>query len=430
MLLLLGPADAQTVVTLEDCLRASLAANHGLLAVDAEAAAATSRAAAATAARRPRAYLESSVVHSTDPLRVRPARFNGESGTFEQDLWQGVVGTSVPLYAGGRLSAEQAAAQLLADAAGADLAFARQVLAVRVLAVYEDALATETIIRSLQRSLDALRSQQQSTEALVRQQKAAGVDVLRVAVRLSRVEQSLIEAESRLATLKGTLSVLMAESPEADWALAGEQAAPEPWSTPPARLPAVDRFDEAAAQARAAAAIEQQSAAAAAGRPAINATVNWGPRGSFAGEHYEWGFAGLVLTWNFADFGRTRARVDEARAVSRAREEAVQQVALQRQLELTNAGTAVRSAAARIEASKTADTQARESLRIEQLRYELGDGTIVDVLDAQAAADEAESLRARALADYSIALASLDLARGVVFTDAAAIPALQRDPQD
>lgn len=426
--LLFGPVHAQSTITLEQCLQESLEANHSLLGLDAEGAAARARATGATAARRPRMYLESSVLHSTDPLRVRPARFNGETGAYEQDLWQGFVGTSMPLYAGGRLAAEEAAAQLLADAANADLIFARQTLAVRVLAVYEDALATGAIVHSLQQSLAALRSQQQRTEALVRQEKAAGVDVLRVAVRVARVEQSLIEAESRLETLKGTLAVLMGREPSSDWMLAGALSSRDVTPAVPAGTRAATRADEVAAQARVDAAIQQQASARASSRPAVNATVNWGPRGSFEGDRYEWGFAGLVFTWSFADFGRTSAKVAEAHALRRAREEAASQASLQRRLEQANAEVALRAAVARIDASQSAVTQARESLRIEQLRYDLGDGAIVDVLDAQAAADEAASLRARALADYNIALAALDLARGVVFSTSATSAALQSDP--
>ena len=110
------------------------------------------------------------------------------------------------------------------------------------------------------------------------------------------------------------------------------------------------------------------------------------------------------------------------------REEAATETTLQRRLELANAEASVRSAAARIEASRLAVEQAQESLRIEQRKYELGQGTITDVLDAQSATVESESLRARALADHAISLAARDFAAGHVFTSAAAMPALRGDP--
>lgn len=72
----------------------------------------------------------------------------------------------------------------------------------------------------------------------------------------------------------------------------------------------------------------------------------------------------------------------------------------------------VRSAGARIEAIRTAIAQAQESLRIERMKYDLGSGSMTDVLDAQTALLQSETNLARAVADYRIAHASLKLATG------------------
>jgi outer membrane protein TolC len=56
--------------------------------------------------------------------------------------------------------------------------------------------------------------------------------------------------------------------------------------------------------------------------------------------------------------------------------------------------------------------QAREALRVEQIRYEAGMGTSADVLDAHAALLGAESLLAQALYDHAVARAGLDRAAG------------------
>jgi outer membrane protein TolC len=66
----------------------------------------------------------------------------------------------------------------------------------------------------------------------------------------------------------------------------------------------------------------------------------------------------------------------------------------------------------RIEATRQAIEQARESLRIERLKYDLGSGSMTDVLDAQSALLQSETNSARALADYHIATAKLKLATG------------------
>lgn len=66
----------------------------------------------------------------------------------------------------------------------------------------------------------------------------------------------------------------------------------------------------------------------------------------------------------------------------------------------------------RVEAIRKAIAQARESLRIEQEKYDLGMGAIVDVLDAQAALLESETTYYRVLAEHRTALAQLKLAMG------------------
>jgi outer membrane protein TolC len=373
-------------------------------------------------------FLQGSAQHTSDPYRLQAATGNNQSGLFTRDTWQAAAGVALPLYAGGRLAAEQKAARLLAEAASGDLAFARQALAVRVVALYEDALALRAVIRSLDQSDATLTAQVERIDALLRQQKAAEVDRLRVTVRLARVEQNAIEARNRLEIIQATLAVLMGREPSAAWELADNLSAT---AAAAVNLGASrdQRADEAAAQARADSTAQQVRAARSGWLPTVEGIATYGSRADFhSGEDYDLGFAGIVLTWNIWDFGRTKSRAREARANLLAREEAATETILQRRLELANAEAGVRSAAARIEASRLAVEQAQESLRIEQRKYELGQGTITDVLDAQSAADEAESLRARALADHSISLAARDFAAGHVFTSTAALPALRTDP--
>jgi outer membrane protein TolC len=420
--------ESANLLTLTDCLRESLSANHTLLARSADAAAAGARAKGSLAARLPRLFAAGSAQHTRDPYRLQAATENNQPGIFTRDTWQATAGVLLPLYTGGRLTAEQNASRLLAEAASGEVTFARQALAVRVVTLYEDALALRAVIRSLDQSRATLTAQVERIDALLRQQKAAEVDRLRVTVRLARVEQSAIEARNRLEIVQATLAVLMGREPSAAWELADKLSTPSVASVDMTTRREL-RADEAAAQARSASADQQVRAARSGYWPTVEGVATYGPRADLhSGEDYDMGLVGVALTWNIWDFGRTKSRVSEARANQRAREEAVAETTLQRRLELANAEAGVRATAARIEASRLAVEQAQESLRIEQRKYELGQGTITDVLDAQSAAVESEALRARALADHSISLAARDFAAGHVFTSAAALPVLRGDP--
>ncbi|MBI4326967.1 MAG: TolC family protein [Chloroflexi bacterium] len=124
-------AENTNALTLNDCLRESLSANHALLARSAESDAFGARAKGSTAARLPRLFLQGGAQHTSDPYRLQPATENNQPGLFTRNTWQAAAGVTLPLYAGGKLAAEQSAARLLAEAASGDVAFARQALAVR-----------------------------------------------------------------------------------------------------------------------------------------------------------------------------------------------------------------------------------------------------------------------------------------------------------
>jgi len=68
--------------------------------------------------------------------------------------------------------------------------------------------------------------------------------------------------------------------------------------------------------------------------------------------------------------------------------------------------------AARVDLLRTGVRQAKESLRIEGLKYELGKGAIVDVLDAQSALLETQTSYYQTLVEFSTAAAQLRLAIG------------------
>jgi outer membrane protein TolC len=95
-----------------------------------------------------------------------------------------------------------------------------------------------------------------------------------------------------------------------------------------------------------------------------------------------------------------------------AAQQRLQRLELQMRLEIETAIAEISSASQRLQATGTAILQARESWRIEQQKYELGKGTIVDVLDAQAALLESQTTHYRVQALLRIAAAQLQLATG------------------
>jgi outer membrane protein TolC len=106
------------------------------------------------------------------------------------------------------------------------------------------------------------------------------------------------------------------------------------------------------------------------------------------------------------------ARISDQRAKLAAAQERLRKLELQIRLDVETALLNVNSSWERIEVTQKAIDQAMESFRIERLKYDLGKGAIVDVLDAQSALLESQTNYYRALADFHTAMAQLRLAMG------------------
>jgi outer membrane protein TolC len=124
------------------------------------------------------------------------------------------------------------------------------------------------------------------------------------------------------------------------------------------------------------------------------------------------GRVGVVMDIPIFEGGRIEARVRQEKARLAAAQERLRRLELQVQLDVETAVLNIGSAAQRVEATEKAIEQAKESLRIEREKYDLGKGAIVDVLDAQSALLDSQTNYYRALADYNVALAQLKLAMG------------------
>ena len=119
-------------------------------------------------------------------------------------------------------------------------------------------------------------------------------------------------------------------------------------------------------------------------------------------------FVGLIASINLFDGHRTKA--DVARASARVRELQAQHVRLLMdiELEVRRAYLALKDADGRLLVSGQAVTQADESVREIEDRYNDQKATITQLIDAQVAATNARVRRANAAADLEIARADLE----------------------
>lgn len=409
------PEVAGEPLTLERCLEVALANNPELAATDWEVSAAGFRADQARAALWPTLSAEGGYSRFLDPQRLVQARFNGEVGDFDENIHRADLILKWPLYTGGRIVNEIAATELLGKAEENRLSRTREELVFNVSSTFYAILGQRKVIQSLEFSITAMEEHLKQVSELLSAQKAARVDLLRTEVRLADLRQSLVREQNILAVQKRVLSSLLGldydtERFVVEGKLSFEEISLDAGSL--LRQAMEGRPDYHAARARLEAQARRVDVARAGHLPTVSLVGSFGPRGDFSGDREEAGNIGFGVTVPIFEGGRVVARVEEERAVLSAAQERLRKLELQIRQDVETAVLEVRSSSERVKAVQKAIEQARESLRIERQKYDLGMGSMTDVLDAQSALLQSETSYYRALADFRAALARLDLATG------------------
>lgn len=121
---------------------------------------------------------------------------------------------------------------------------------------------------------------------------------------------------------------------------------------------------------------------------------------------------GVAASWTLFDGGSSLGRIKEARSNARRVLLAREQVADYIRLEVTAGILAVKAGERAIASQEKTVEQASEALKMAQARYETGQATNLDVLDAQLALTQAQTNRFQAVHDYLVSLAQLERAVG------------------
>ena len=414
----------QGPVTLTEAISIALAHNPELVATGYDVDAAWARQDAVAGQRLPSLHAVGGFNRYLDDQRLLPPQQNGELAIFSRDIFAGDLVVRMPLYTGGRLTSEIKATDLLRQAAGHRLARSRQELVFNVSSVFYSILAQGKVIESLEFSQEALNEHLKQVDDLIAAEKAARVDRLRTEVRLADLRQRLVrernisEIQSRvLANLLG-----LADEDQPVWPAGQLEAELSPLSALEASLS--DAYQEREDYLAAKAALDAQSKAVDAARaghlPTVSLVGSYGgrwtpdaserPAGTSTSDDV--GFVGVTAEIPLFEGGQIDAGLRQEKARLSAARHRLRELRLQIRLDVETAVLNVRSANERIGATKTALASADESLRIEREKYDVGKGSITDVLDAQSALLDSQTNYYRAMADYNTALAQVRLAVG------------------
>lgn len=410
-------------LTLDEAVRVALANNPEVAATAYEVDAAQAQRDLAKGERLPSLHAVGGYNHHLDSQRVLMVTENNQPGAFSRDIFGGDLVVTMPLFTGGRITSEIKAAELLQKAAQHRLARTREELVFNVSGVFYGIMAQREVIESLEFSKKALQEHLKRVGELITAKKAAKVDELRTQVRVADLQQQLVRERNVLAIQQRVLTNLLGLQRAANAEPAGKLALAQ------AAVPDEDQALQQALRGRsdylaARSALEAQAKAVDAARAAQWPTVamegayggRWAAgttdRPSGTDSSGDVGQVGVMVDLPIFEGGRIQARIRQERFRLMAARERLRRLELQVQLDVETAVLNIGSANERVKATQTAIDQAKESLRIEQEKYDLGKGAITNVLDAQSALLDSQTNYYRALADYNVALAQLKLATG------------------
>jgi outer membrane protein TolC len=130
---------------------------------------------------------------------------------------------------------------------------------------------------------------------------------------------------------------------------------------------------------------------------------------------------GATLNFNLFDGGAKLARLKESEAHELQAQALETQMASAVRLQVREAYSNLATAQKRLGVVKDASSQAVESLRIVQNRYQEGLATITDLLRAETAKTAAEKNALNAVFDYRLSYAALELATGELSANSLAV---------
>jgi outer membrane protein len=412
------PARAQdtvtTVLTLEQAVQMSLAADPRVVAAESGIANAQSSVQLATGAYLPTLNVSSTYGNSSNE------RLDPNSGNRVSESYTANTAVGYEIFSGGRRLAERRSARAQVSAAEAGLRSERYTAVLATTeAFYAAAAAEEVLAASRQREG---RAQQQLSFAQTRLEvgTATRSDVLRAELEVGNARIAVIDAETAVRTSRLELGRRVGVD---------RAVRPAPTALPSAApvLPSPERLGALAVESSplvvaAEADLRARQAATRASystyMPSLRATAGY--------DWFSFEFPPSERSWSlrltaslpvFNGFQReatvTRARAAERTAVAAARDAAVAA-----RTEAATAAEEVSAAGQRAAITTRAVELARADLEVQQERYQLGATTILELQSSQVTLADAEVAAVRARQQLATALARLEAVLGVPLSEA------------
>lgn len=384
------PARAATL-DLERAIATALERNPGLRAVEETRAQVAGGVVEARADALPQLALVSSWGRSRSPSLLNSPDFEDILQQFpsgfepsEQELSRTVIEVSQPIWTFGKLGAAIDLAEIVVDAAEAQIATARLDTALEVAEAYYAVLGAREGLVTVESERDYRRGDLRRVEDLLEIGEATELERLRAVSALAEVEPEVARRQGLVAIAETRLRRALALAPDEPLELEAiaHELPPETAREGLVDLAIANRPELADLAAQSDVYAQRKIITHAEGLPQIDFTGSYGREvrelGNFGDPLYSsWAF-GVGLRWEFFDGGRRRGQVAQFESQRQQLQLRLEDLRSRVRLEVDQAWTDYRTA--------------REAVRVARESYEQGVATQTDLLDAQSRAVNAEVL--------------------------------------
>lgn len=421
-------APGAPLLSLEQAVRTALEKNPSVQAAGAYAEAVEKGIAVARAGRYPRLDFSEGFTRGNNPIYVFGSRLiqrqfaqrNFDLGLLNVppplDNFRTQFAAQVPLFDAGQTRRRIQDARLDALGAHQSVSRTRQEVIFRVIGAYLDEARARENVRVAETEVKSAEADLARAEARQEQGLSVPSDVLSMEAHLAQAREDLIRARNAQALAHAALNVAMGVDEEAPHEVS--------------RALKETKFTGGTLAERQAEALKSRPdylQALLAKRQAENgvgsARAEFLPRldlfSAWETDHQTFGARGgnnwtlgATLSFRVFDGGADRARLAASHALERQSEARLAETVSGIRLQVRETFLNLDAARQRVEVTRDAASQAAESLRILENRYEAGLATITDLLRAENMHTAAQENHLNALFDYRLAFAALELATG------------------
>lgn len=344
---------------------------------------------AAKGDRWPKIDLGAGITRYRYPTATSPISGSPQSGAFpefDKNIYDFGVSLKIPVYRGGRLVKNVEIAEIMRTVAEGYFHQGSQELVYNLTSVFYKMLELEELLLAQDLMVIQLEEHRRVADQLVKAGTVARVELMKTDVELAHSRQQVMTTRNAIAATYALLRSLMGvDESYPQFNIVSEPSVGKgyPQESEGMKLALLQRPEYQQAKARTE--LQQARLDMTSGKrlPSLDMIGEFSEKsGDPLSFKDNWNI-GLRLSFPLFDGGTTKAEINKGIMELERSQEELRAVRLSIVREVKEAFLAVLDAENRVVVSKESIGSAEENLRIEQLKYEAGEGTTKDVIDAQ-----------------------------------------------